>query len=330
MLEVVQPGLLCTLQDRGRWGMQRLGIRVGGAMDPWALALNNAVLGNAADTAALEIASAPARFIALSDGVLAVTGAGADVFVDDRVLPRGEPRFVPAGSRLRCVPTRAGNWLYLGAAGGFAAERFDNGAGTDLLAGVGGFAGRALRAGDRLSANEGTSSHVFTLMESLRNDSRRAWFLAPELFACYENAGARVIAGPEWDWFTSASQSDFLNAEFTISPDSDRVGYRLVGQPLARQRAGELLSTAVCSGIIQVTSAGQPILLQADCQTTGGYPRIAKVIAADLPLCAQKRPRDALHFQMIELPQAEELLLQRAADLARVRAAVEARIAELC
>lgn len=285
MLEVVDPGILTTVQDPGRVGYQQYGVTRGGAMDERALCAANALVGNAADDACLEIVSGGVTLRALEKCVIATAGAPYALRVQERVVPHNAALFLRAGEALRLDAPAWGRYVYLAIAGGFDVPRVLGSRATAIRDGLGGFAGRALQSGDVLRA----ARDVLPI--------ERAGKILGENFARYylDDAPLRVLWGPHAEFFDDTARDLFLRATFRVSELSDRQGTRLMGETIPR-RAGELLSCGVTRGVIQIPPDGQPIVLQADHQTAGGYPILAVVIGADIPRLAQKRAGDAVRF----------------------------------
>lgn len=292
-LEILSPGFFTTVQDRGRVGYKKYGVGVGGAMDELALRAANALVGNDATAAALEITLSGLTLRARDKCLVAVTGARFALRVDARALPMNTALFIRAGAVLEFGARESGARAYLALAGGVHVPLVLNARATDVRGGFGGFEGRALRAGDVIEAG------------ATRIELERAGLALPESFEEYYESRApfRVIEGPHRDFFDDAARADFFSGEFTIGALSDRMGLRLQGNKVARA-AGELLSCGVTRGAVQIPPAGQPIVLMADHQTTGGYPIIATVIRADQPRLAQKIAGEKISFHAVSLAQA--------------------------
>jgi len=286
---VIRPGLLTTVQDAGRWGHQGSGVPVGGALDALALAAANAAIGNAPEAAVLE-ATLPGLDLRLDrECTVVVSGADLGAELDGAPMVLGEPATAGAGARLRLTERRAGTRAYVALAGGLSVPVVLGSRSTELGAGFGGYEGRALRAGDRLAVERVTPSPASP--SPPRSTLRQA------LSATSSGVRLRVLAGPHDEWFTAAALAELERTRFLVTPNSNRVGYRLQGDvPLTRAVAGEMISDATVIGGLQVPHDGQPILLMADRQVTGGYPIIATVITADLPVAGQLAPGDWVRF----------------------------------
>lgn len=287
MLEVIRPGLQSTVQDLGRPGVRHLGIALGGALDREALILANRLVGNPAGAAGIELVLGAAEFGFLRDGWLALTGADCAATLDGEAVWHGWRWRVRRGQRLRLSAPRHGMRTYLALDGGVAVPPVMGSCATELQAAFGGHRGRALQAGDRLPLGA-PLVHDGTLGAWLRESD-----------ACL-----RVLPGPEFDEFEPAAVAVLWQGEWRLSPASNRMGARLDGPTLVRSRGPELTSHGVLPGVIQVPPGGQPIVLLADAQTTGGYPRIGCVIEADLWKLAQLRPGARLRFAPVTREQA--------------------------
>jgi len=304
-IKVIRPGMLTTVQDLGRRGMRGTGLTEGGAMDKFALRLANMLVGNESNEPALEITLTGPDLEFSSDALIAVTGAEMDG------VTHAHPVKIVAGERLRISAATRGCRAYLAVAGGLAIKAVLNGSGTDLRAELGGHKGRALRAGDILTSN------------AVERRIEAHWKLSPRLFPDYSAAPTvRAMPGAEMEQFDDA----FWGGEFKVGVNSDRMGYRLEGCLLKKKTDRELISSAVIPGTVQVPPEGNPIVLMADAQTIGGYPRIAHVAQIDIPLLAQLRPGDHVTFAKIDLEEAQRLTAKREQDLNRLRVALRENV----
>ncbi|TVT39038.1 biotin-dependent carboxyltransferase family protein [Hymenobacter setariae] len=334
-LSVVRPGLLTTVQDLGRLGYQHLGVVLSGALDAVALRVANLLVGNPQNAAGLEITLLGPIIRFETDSLIALTGADLSPTLDGQPAPLHRPVAVWAGTVLAFGAARAGCRAYLAVAGGLAVPQVLGSRATYLRAGLGGWHGRALRAGDELPV--GTFSPVAQqLWQLLAPASWSApwvaarWLASPALCPTpHAQPVIRAVRGPEYEQFTEASQRAFWHEPFVITPAADRMGYRLQGPALTRDTAPELLSSAVTFGTMQVPPGGQPIVLLADAQTTGGYPRLAQVITADFGALAQAAPGQALRFQEVSLAEAQALYLAQERRLQELRQAIEWKLDSL-
>jgi biotin-dependent carboxylase-like uncharacterized protein len=272
-------------------------------MDWFALRAANLLVGNPPDAAALEFTRTGPTILARDKCVIALVGADIPLHVNDQPMPRGMSLFVRAGSVIAFGEMQRGAWAYLAVSGGIDVPRVIGSRSTYLRGGFGGFAGRALRAGDVISVVDLSGLGDLTgLAGAQLRDA--AW----DYSLC---AGKiRVIRGLHYARFTDEAREVFTHAVFTVSETSDRMGYRLQGPKLARADSQEILSLGVPLGVIQVPTDGQPIILMADHQTTGGYPLIASVIRADLPRAAQRAPGETIEFEIVEVEEARRALVE--------------------
>jgi 5-oxoprolinase (ATP-hydrolysing) subunit C len=306
MIEVLRAGPLSTVQDLGREAWRDRGISRCGAMDDVALSWGNLLVGNPIDAAGLEFTLGPATLRFDADCCIAVTGTDADATLDGRPLRPWWRQRVHAGQTLKLAAPRERMRSYLCVSGGVATEPALGSRSTDLKAAFGGLEGRALRDGDRLPLNPGTTL-----------PSRSIGIQPPEW-----DAAVRVLPGPEYEDFSVAAREAFWAADWQLTPQSNRMGYRFAGPELKRERGGELASHGVLPGVIQVPPAGQPIVLMADAQTTGGYPKLGVVIRADLWKLGQLRLGGSLRFISCSVDEARTALRQRQALLDQLRTAL--------
>jgi len=289
-LVVKSCGPMTALQDRGRLGYQRFGVSPSGAMDPRALALANALVGNPPETAAIEFVNLGGTF-ACEDGSLrlALAGAGAPLKIDGTPVPPLTSALLQEGQVLEVGHPRSGTFAYLAVAGGFAVEPQLGSLSFHLRSRLGGLKGAPLQAGDRLPCRpEAQAGEPIQLSVDIPEDT----------------GPIRVMLGPQDDYFTPESIRLFLESEFTISSQADRMGFQLTGPKLDHAKGFNIVSDGIVAGHIQVPGSGQPIVLMRDRQTAGGYPKIATVISADLPRLAQMRPGAGIRFRAVEREEA--------------------------
>ena len=329
-IRVEVPGLLTTLQDLGRKGYQHLGVGPGGVMDEMSHRLGNLLVGNPEAAASLELTLAGPRLHFEADALIALCGADLSPEIDGRPVPLWRPVRVRAGARLQFGRPRAGARCYLAVAGGFQVPQVMNSASTNLAAGFGGFQGRALQRGDRLETGACPHELYPGFQDHRLGDTQL--FQALDWFAPWfrevsfaRPATLRVVAGPQWPALTAQAREAFLGATFRVAPQSNRMGLRLQGPVLTLEQPQEMLSGGVTMGTLQLPPDGAPILLMADRQTTGGYPRLGEVASVDLPHAAQLAPGEHARFELIPLAQAQELFLQREARLGDLALILEDR-----
>ncbi|ADG07464.1 5-oxoprolinase subunit C family protein [Kyrpidia tusciae] len=326
MIRVVKPGLLTTVQDCGRVGYQKYGVIVSGAMDGFALRVANLLVGNPEGAPAVEMTLVGPRICFEERSLIAITGAGLVPRIDGAPVPLWRPVLVRSGAVLDFDPEPSGCRMYLGVAGGIDVPKVMGSGSTYLRAGIGGYKGRALQSGDVLPVGrpgEWARALMNTWASQLQGRSfvPAPWGVDPRLLPKYEpHPQVRAMTGPQFEAFSEESRRRVFEADFVVLPQSDRMGYRLDGPKLALARPMEMISEAVTTGTLQVPPDGRPILLLADHQTMGGYPKIAQVATVDLPVVAQVRPGGRLRFTRIELEEAQRLLRKREADIGRLRA----------
>lgn len=303
---VKKAGILSTVQDLGRRNFRRFGINPNGAMDRQAARIINILLGNFETEAVLEM-HFPAPILEFQkDAIVALGGANFNAKLNNHEVENWKPVFVAKKSVLSFTKKVSGNRAYVSIKGGFAAEKWLDSFSTNLRAGIGGLEGRSLQIGDRIEINS----------EFKYQNSKYTYKISHQLLPFYSSLPTvRIIAGAEFERLSALSEQDFLKENFIISTNSDRMGFRLSGKPLYLMENVELVSSAVDFGTIQLLPDGQLIILMADHQTSGGYPRIAHVIARDLPVLAQLGAGDKVNFELIPLEEAENLLLEFEKDL---------------
>lgn len=307
-LLVIKQGMLTTVQDLGRYGFRSFGVNPGGVMDRTAARLLNQLLGNDENAAVLEMHFPAGEFLVEETTDLAIGGADFSAELSGGPVTRWAVAHARKGDILRFVKKRIGNRAYLAVNGGFEVDEWLGSASTSFVTATGGFNGRRLIAGDRIK---------FKPRAECRHNSTR---IGNSLIPKYSDSPAlRVTAGPEFDTLTGISQHQFFTEHFAISPQSDRMGFRLNGPRLYRLSDAEILSSGTTFGTIQLLPDGQVIVLMADHQTTGGYPRIATVASVDLPLIAQLGPGSKVSFDLIETDYAERLVLDLEKSLAFLR-----------
>lgn len=323
-VDVIKPGVLSTLQDLGRVGFQRFGVPACGVMDEWSHRVANLLVGNPEQEATLEITLVGPSLRFPEAALIAITGASLSPHVGEQAVPQGTPVLVRAGSQLDFGRRIAGMRAYLAVRGGFAVPPVMNSKSTYVRGAFGGFDGRALRKGDALVVAASDVEDAFTqLAAKLRTGVLPFVTLdgLPELPSAPSGSlptTVRVMTGQQWDAFTPQARQALCEAEFRLSPQSDRMGFRFEGPKLALREPLEMISEAVAFGTMQVPPDGNPIVLMADRQTTGGYPKIANVASVDLPLLAQMAPQRGVRFALISLEEAQQLHLARERAIADI------------
>jgi antagonist of KipI len=329
-VKVHRAGILSTLQDLGRYGYQRFGVPVGGVMDEYSHRLANLLVGNSELEATLEMTLAGPRLEFTQDALVGICGGDFAPTLEGKSVPAARPVLMRKGCVLDFGTCRLGCRAYLAVAGGFEVPLVMGSKSTYLRGGFGGFEGRALRRGDLISTGKADLGAYPGLRRQLEAGAAFAyprWSVdANSAFLAHGHHRIHFTPGRHWELFTPDSREQFASVQYRIAPASDRMGYRLEGPLLALKQPTEILPEAVAFGSIQVPPDGRPIVLMANRQTTGGYPRIGEVSAVDLPMLAQLPPGDTLRFEPIALEDSQRLYLQRDRDLAIMREALRMRM----
>jgi antagonist of KipI len=310
-IQIQTAGLLTTVQDLGREGFGPIGVSVSGAADPISLRLGNRLVGNVETAAGLEMTLLGGTFLFPEGASVALTGSDFGASLDDAKVDMGTSIEVRPGQTFRLGPTRSGARCYLCVQGGIAVPPFLGSASTHILSGLGGFDGRALRGGDVLSI--GSSTKPF-----------RKRTIAPRVSEhLFARKVLRVTPGPQIDWFSESARRSFFSGTYRVGEQSDRMGLRLQGAPISRRIRRPMITEGVSLGAVQVPQGGLPIILFVEQQTTGGYPKIANVISADLHRLGQLRPRDELRFEQVSWEAARSLFMEQERMLAFGEAILE-------
>jgi len=331
-IKVLRPGLLTSMQDLGRYGYQRYGIIVSGGMDLYSLQIANLLVGNEEDEAALEITLMGPSLLIEKDILLAITGGDLSPTVNGASVPMWRPVYVKQGSILNFGACKAGCRAYLAVAGGYDVPEVMGSKSTYLRAGIGGVQGRALQKGDVLpiKAPRQQSADFITKLAkqtSARPFATTAWYAGKmHIPADTQTRKVRVMRGDQFDKFTPDSKQKFFDQVFQITPQSDRMGYRLAGATLQLAEPLEMISEPIVLGTVQVPADGNPIILVADRHPMGGYPKIAQVAVVDMPVVAQLRPGGKIQFEEISLAEAENLYLEREQGLQIIKAAIHLKM----
>ena len=299
-IEVKTPGLLTTVQDLGRPGFGAIGVSPSGAADALLLRLGNLLVGNPAGAAGLEMTLLGGTFLFPDGGIAALTGSEFAATLDGAPIGRWTSFEINAGQTLRLGPTKDGARSYLCVRGGIAVKPFLGSASTHLLSGLGGLDGRPLKKGDVLPIGTIPAHPV-----------GRRTIASGVLAQLAPSKILRVTPGPQSDWFPESTHRLLYEASYRVAEESNRMGLRLEGAPLQPISHRQMISEGVPLGAVQVPASGQPIILFVEQQTTGGYPKIANVISADLHSVGQLRPRDEIRFQPCTLGEAVSLLREQ-------------------
>ena len=295
---VLNPGVLTTVQDFGRIGYQQFGVSVSGAMDPRAMRFANLLVGNPENEAVLECTMLGPQLQFDETTIIAVTGGNLGPTLDGQPLKTYCAYKVNAGQTLRFAGLRSGCRAYIAFAGGLDIPEVMGSRSTYMKAKIGGFKGRKLEKGDAIGFRD-PKTELFNL------DKRS---LTPE-FVPRDVYTLHVIMGPQDDMFTEEGIKTFLSETYTVTPEFDRMGCRLDGPVIAHVNGGDIISDGIAFGAVQVPSAGKPIVMLADRQTTGGYTKIANVMTADFRILAQLKAGDKVRFEKISVAAAQEALL---------------------
>jgi antagonist of KipI len=314
-LRILKAGILDTIQDLGRYGYQHLGINPTGAMDKFAASIANALAGNKADEAVIELHFPASVFLFDQPAIIALAGADFNASINGEPVPVNQPLIVNKTSVLQFHSIKNKARCYLAVRGGFRICKWLSSYSTNLKAEAGGLEGSKLKKDDVIELNS-----KIDLSEILAEDDFKIMpWKANETRETNESKEIFILPGNEWNWLDPASQKKFLSGSFTISNNSDRMGYRMKGEALQTITKEELVSSAICFGAIQLLPDGHLIILMADHQTTGGYPRMGNVITAHLPKLAQMKAGDKIHFAITAQKNAEELMINQQQHLLQLK-----------
>jgi antagonist of KipI len=310
---IIKPGLLDTIQDLGRYHYSSWGINPCGVMDPYAARVANMLVGNEVSEAVIEMHFPAAQLLFEQNALISITGADFSATLNDEPLPLWRPVVVRKNTVLHFLKLNHGTRCYLAVHGGVCVPKWLGSYSTNLKASVGGYHGRKLEKGDEISFKE-SSIYFPGLLKEGREYQLLSWKASTGNTYEYPNE-IYFIKGREWEQLTEQSRHDLVENNFIIHPFSDRMGYQLKGVVLKRSEKTEMISSGVDFGTIQLLPDGQLIVLMADHQTTGGFPRVGHVISVHLPKLAQLRPSDCIHFKMTDMATAEELLWAQRKEL---------------
>ncbi len=324
-LRVIKAGLLDTIQDSGRYGWQDLGINPGGAMDKFAARTANILVGNDQHEAVIELHFPAAAFFFELPALIAVSGADFIASVNGEEVPVNQPILLSKFSILQFHGIKDGARAYLAVYGGLGIQQWLNSHSTHLKASIGGYNGRSLQKDDEIPLKSTKDFYPLIGQKEFRvlpwkaDDNWREW----------KGDDILVLAGNESDRLTNISKEKLLQHPFYITNQSDRMGYRLQSDPLLTMVHDEVVSSPVNFGTVQLLPDGQLIILMADHQTAGGYPRVAHVISACHSRIAQLRPGEAVHFRITSIASAETLLLQQEQHLLQLQNACQFKLEQL-
>ena len=319
----IRAGFLTSVQDLGRRGFRKFGVSLGGALDPHALRVANLLAGNDESAAGLEVTFGGLRLRFADDRILVWCGGDFNARIGSTSVAAGHPAFVRASEEFSIESPALGCRAWLAISGGVDVPIVLGSRSADLRAGFGGINGRPVRDGEEFSLGE-NPRRAKALIDKLRTEKIAHWKPAHDWSSTARRTPTlRYSRGSDCGSFVESAFQLFNDESFSVSPDSDRMGIRLDGARLERRENVDLLSEAVAPGTVQVPPNGKPILLLNDCQTIGGYPKIAHVIAVDLPIATQLCPGDRVRFSEIPLADAHALLLERERNLQQFRRGLE-------
>jgi antagonist of KipI len=324
MLKILKGGMLTSVQDLGRYGFQKYGVIASGAMDPFAHRIANLLVGNADNAATLEISLAGPSIEFEEDAVIALCGGDLSPQLDGKDCRMWRTLAVKKGCVLTFGAPKKGCRTYLATAGGFDVPDVMHSKSTYLRAAIGGFEGRALKTGDRVPLKTVDPKRMAALVKAA--SSGQEWQIPAIRY--FNEPVVRIIKGRQFNLFDAASQARLFDGLFTVGAHSDRMGYRLEGAPLTLSEAKELISEPVAFGSIQVPPDGNPIVLMADRQTTGGYPKIGDVASIDLPLIGQLNPGDRIRFKEISLEEAQKRLIAQEQHIRQLKIGIDLKMEE--
>jgi antagonist of KipI len=323
-LQIIRAGFLTTIQDVGRTGFRQFGVGVGGALDMQAMRVANLLVGNDKSAAGLEITFGGLQLRVDDERIGTWCGGDFDVRSGPRLLPAGHAFLLHSGAQLTIDRPKHGCRAWLAISGGIDLPLVLGSRSTDLRANFGGFDGRALRDRDALPL--GPNPRRANILIDKLGDEKIAHWKPPHTWSspAQREPVLRFIRGLDWFRFNDATVQRLTSTAFVVSPDSDRMGVRFDAPELKREDDVDLISEAVAPGTLQVPPSGKPILLLGDCQTIGGYPKIAHVITVDLPIAAQLCAGDEVRFREVLIAEAHHLWRERECHLTQFRQGLEA------
>lgn len=325
-IRVIKAGVLDSIQDAGRFGWQFLGVNPSGVMDRFSSEIANMLVGNDPGEVVIELHFPASIFLFEEPSLVAIAGADLSASVNGEPVPVLHPVLVNKGTVIQFHRYRSGARVCLAIHGGIVADEWLGSRSTQLQVMAGGFHGRALRKDDQIDLKKNTFA-------PLDMDDKDFVVLPWRADVNWRNEGETgdvlyVLPGHEWDWITQESKDEFLSTLFTVTQQSDRMGYKLKNAPLILNRNDELISSPVSFGTIQLLPNGQLIILMADHQTAGGYPRIAHIISADHSKAAQLKAGDEIRFKMTGQHEAENLFFKQQQHLHQLQNACKFRLEE--
>ena len=320
-LKIVKAGMLDSIQDMGRYGYQQVGINPTGCIDKYAAVIANILVGNTHNEAVIEMRFPAAAIFFDEPTIIALSGAEFNASINGNPIPINHAVIVNKNTTIQFLSPKNKSHCYLAIKGGMKLSKWLNSYSTNLKAEAGGFLGRRLLKDDVIELNEYPGINKID-----DSDFKILPWQASENFGMDDSEQLMVLQGAEWEWLDKNSQEKFLKNPFFISHNSDRMGYRLASEPLHAITKTELVSSAVSFGSIQLLPDGQLIILMADNQTTGGYPRLGNIISAYLPMLAQMKAGDKVQFKFTDHQTAENLILKQQQHLTQLEIACKLRL----
>jgi antagonist of KipI len=296
-LEILRAGLQTSVQDLGRFGAAHLGISASGASDYLAMRIGNLMVGNPENTTAIEMTLTGDTVLFHSNAFIALAGSIFKIDLDEEAFPFWSGTYIQAGQVLTIGPTLNGARCYLCVRGGLQIKKIINSASTHLTSGMGGLNGNILKKGDQIAF--GNLNNVIQPIKNMEN------------YPFTNTTTIRATKGLQWDWFDNQNRKLFFEKGYQVSTLSNRMGLRLRGQSIFSSKGSEIITEGMPLGAIQIPGDGQPILSFVEHQTTGGYPKLANVISADLYKVGQLKPGDNFKFQLIDFHGAEKARLEQ-------------------
>ena len=296
-LEILRAGLQTSIQDLGRFGAAHLGISASGASDNLAMRIGNLIVGNPENTTAIEMTLTGDTVLFHSDAFIALAGSKFKINLDEKPFPFWSGTYIQAGQVLTIGSTLSGARCYLCVRGGLQVKKIINSASTHLTSGMGGLNGSILKKGNRIAF--GKLDNVIQPIKNMQNHPST------------NTTTIRATKGLQWDWFDNQNRKLFFEKDYRVSNVSNRMGLRLRGQSIFSSKGNEIITEGMPLGAIQIPGNGQPILSFVEHQTTGGYPKLANVISADISKVGQLKPGDQFKFKLIDFPEAEKARLEQ-------------------
>lgn len=312
-IKIIKAGILTTIQDMGRYGYQETGMAVSGVMDTRSTSIANILVGNDENEGVIEVTMMGPTIEFTADNIIAVTGGDLSAKLDGTDFPRYQAVLVKAGQTLSFMAPKAGSRAYIAFAGGLDVPVVMGSKSTNLKSKIGGLDGRKLENGDEIG---------FTAPKTSLPNMEKRKVAVPD-FSAKEHE-LRVVLGPQDDYFPQSSIDVFFNNEYTISNEYDRMGCRMQGPVIKHKIGGDIITDGISFGAVQVPSHGNPIVMMADHQTTGGYTKIGNVISVDLPILAQCMPGHKIRFKSVAIEVAQYWYCREKKELNELKAELNA------